>query len=68
MKLDNTERIDGPTPNGGDYSIASYFDKDGIPCNRNKAFKMIIEEFKKDGTSIHRTYGFCNSTKKTNSF
>ncbi len=59
MQNEYTEKIDGPTPNGGDYSVASYFDINGIPCNKNKAFKMVIEEFKKDGTSIYRTYGTC---------
>jgi hypothetical protein len=41
------ERHDGPTPNGGAYSIA-YFRDDG---------SMEIVEFDADGKEIHRTYG-----------
>ena len=28
---------DAPTPSGGDYSIAYYYDEDGIPCVKSKA-------------------------------
>ena len=41
-------RAEGPTPNGGDYSVL-YPRGDGT-CE--------IVEFKNDGTVVRRTYGF----------
>ena len=42
-----TERSDNPTPSGGDYSIAYYYDEDGFPCEKSKADFMNIVEYKK---------------------
>ena len=41
-----TERIEGPTPNGGDYAIAYYQDKDGELVDKDYASRVTIAEFK----------------------
>jgi hypothetical protein len=51
------ERRDGPTPNGGVYSIAYYMDASGNPVPKSRATQMKIEEYDRKGNSIHRTYG-----------
>lgn len=51
------KRIDGPTPNGGDYSEIFYFDKAGNAVDADHAARCIIRERKKDGTLICETYG-----------
>lgn len=45
------------TPSGGDLSIAYFYDKDGVPCSRDKAHHMNIVEYKNDGTRINEFYG-----------
>ena len=50
-----SERHDGPTPNGGVYSIA-HFLKDGKPVPKADATAMEIIEFDADGRQVHRTY------------
>lgn len=52
-----TERHDGPTPSGGDYSIAYYYDKDGHPCEKKQAASVNIIEFSKEGIRLNETYG-----------
>jgi len=37
---------DAPTPSGGDYSIAYYYDEDGIPCVKSKADFVNIVEYR----------------------
>ena len=32
-----TERVDEPTPSGGDYSVAYYYDKDHRPCKKSRS-------------------------------
>lgn len=49
------ERIDGPTPNGGDYAEIFYQDADGQPCPKDKAVKAEGVEYK-EGKEISRTY------------
>jgi len=51
------ERVDGPTPSGGDYSEIFYFDKAGNAVDADHAARCIIRECKKDGTLIRETYG-----------
>lgn len=41
----NTERIEGPTPNGGDYAIAYYQDENGELVDKDKASQVTIAEF-----------------------
>lgn len=51
-----SQRDDGPTPNGGAYSIAYFSDARGNPCAREDAHSMEIVEFDADGEAVHRTY------------
>lgn len=51
-------RREGPTPNGGVYSIAYYSKADGTPCPRKESENVEIVEFDKDGNRIMSTYGF----------
>ena len=46
-----------PTPNGGDLSIAYFYDKENNPCKREEAAYMNIVEYKNDGTRINESYG-----------
>ena len=55
-----TERHDSPTPNGGDYSIAYYYNDDG-PCDKKEATRVNIVEYKKGGIRINEVYGMLDS-------
>ena len=50
------ERSDNPTPNGGDYSIAYYYNEDGELCEKKNAARVNIVEYKKGGVRINETY------------
>lgn len=50
------ERHDGPTPNGGAYSIAYFLDDHRDPVAKDEATAMEIIEFDADGEQVHRTY------------
>ena len=52
------ERVDGATPNGGDYSIAYYYDKKHIPCKKQDAYIKVIVEYTKDDEYINSTTSF----------
>lgn len=57
MPADETsERIAGPTPNGGAYSVANYLDADRNPCPKSEAALIEILEFDEDGDSIFQTW------------
>lgn len=60
MGNDCSERIDGPTPNGGAYAIAYFRDADGKPCSKDMATNIEIVEFDENGRDVFRTYGLCN--------
>lgn len=45
------------TPNGGDFSTAFFYDKDGNPCKKEQAAFMNIVEYTKDRTRINESYG-----------
>jgi len=51
-----TERVDGSTPSGGDYSIAYYYDEDNIPCKKSKAKSVHIVEYTKDGGRVNEIH------------
>lgn len=53
------ERVEGKTPNGGDYSEIYYQDNDGNPVDESEATKFVLRECKSDGTLISETFGFC---------
>jgi hypothetical protein len=57
------ERSDNPTPSGGDYSIAYYYDDDG-PCEKSKANRVNIVEYKKGGIRINEHYGLLGRNGK----
>ncbi len=50
-----TERQDGWTPSGGDYSVAYYY-KDGHPCVKEEADAVNIIEYKANGERLNETY------------
>lgn len=52
-----TEKREGKTVNGGDYSIAYYYDNDGRPCVKAKAKKVNIVEYLNDGSRVNECYG-----------
>ena len=52
-----TERHEGATPLGGDYSIAYYYDADNNPCEKAKAKHVNIVIYDKDGRRINEVYG-----------
>ena len=51
------KRIDGPTPNGGVYSVARYFDEDGNPVDESVGPVVVITEYDRNDRSVFRTYG-----------
>ena len=51
-----TERHDNPTPSGGDYSVAFYYDKNGEPCKKEDAVRVNVVEYKKGGIRINEVY------------
>lgn len=51
------ERVDGPTPNGGDYAEMYLFDKKGrIVDDEKKAVRGVIRECKKNGELLMETW------------
>lgn len=54
---ETSERIEGPTPNGGAYAIAYYRGEDGNPTVKAEAHSVEIVEYDKEGNAVHRTYG-----------
>lgn len=52
-----TETIWGKTLNGGDYSVAYYYNSDGNPCKKSEATAVNIVEYTKDGERINECYG-----------
>lgn len=59
MKADTryTERIVGKTPNGGDYSIAYYYDAQQNPCRKTEAKFVNIVEYTQAGVRVNECYG-----------
>jgi hypothetical protein len=55
------ERHDKPTPNGGAYSIAFFYDKDRQPCSKQQAVFINIVEYAQDGSRINEVYGHVSS-------
>jgi hypothetical protein len=54
MADETEERVDGPTPNGGAYSIAYFRDAEGNPCQKAGAAEIV--EFDAKGEAVHRSY------------
>jgi hypothetical protein len=55
--METMERTEGPTPSGGAYSEAHFFDDDMNPVSKESATQIIIRECSKDGTLINTTHG-----------
>lgn len=51
------KRIDGRTPNGGDYSEIYFLDAKGDMVDEKDAVEFIIRECKIDGELVQTTYG-----------
>ncbi len=51
-----TETRYGPTPSGGAYSTAYYYDADGQPCEKAKAKSVNIIEYSEDGGRVNESY------------
>lgn len=56
-----SQRIEGPTPQGGAYAIAYFTDGDGRPCPKARAAHAEIIEYDEAGDGIFRTYGDLSS-------
>ena len=52
-----TERHDNPTPSGGDYSVAFYYDENHNPCTREEVWYINIVEYTAEGARINEHYG-----------
>lgn len=55
------ERVEGKTPNGGDYSEIYYQDEKGNPVDETEAKKFVLRECKSDGTLVHEIFGRCDN-------
>jgi hypothetical protein len=55
------ERHDKPTPNGGAYSIAFFYNKNKHPCSKERAVFINIVEYASDGSRINEVYGYISS-------
>lgn len=51
-----TEKSNHPTPSGGDYSVAYYYDAKGNPCVKEKAIFVNVIEYKKGNIRINEHY------------
>lgn len=52
-----TERHEGKTPLGGDYSIAYFYDADHNPCVKAEAKYANIVIYDKSGRRVNEVYG-----------
>lgn len=62
-----TETHKGPTPSGGAYSTAYFYDEEGCPCKREDASFMNIVEYSVDGTRINEHYGMVGKAYRKDS-
>ncbi|GAA2736989.1 hypothetical protein [Actinocorallia aurantiaca] len=51
-----SRRVEGPTPNGGAYSVG-YFFRGGLAVPQRYADRMLIVEYDEDDRPFHRTWG-----------
>lgn len=56
-----TETHKGPTPSGGAYSTAYFYNEEGFPCKREEASYMNIVEYSAEGERINEHYGMKGS-------
>lgn len=60
-KEQNFKRIDGATPNGGQYAILYFRDNNGRPCSESKAATVEAVEYSADDVELFRTYAIVNN-------
>jgi len=65
---ETSERREGPTPNGGAYSITYYRDARGVPTTRDRARSVEIIEYDVEGEAIHSTIGYLNPQHRCRSW
>jgi hypothetical protein len=51
-----SERHDGPTPNGGAYSVANFLDGERRPCPKADAVYIEILEYDESDNNVGRTW------------
>ena len=51
-----TEKHDYPTISGGDFSVAYFYDAEGKPCEKDKAKRINIVEYKEGWKRISEHY------------
>lgn len=61
--MQTKERIDGKTPNGGDYSEIYYLDKNKKSCDKRSATRVFIRECTAEGKIVQETYGIIKETE-----
>lgn len=54
------QKVEEPTPNGGDYSEIYYFDDNNNIVDEEEATRCIIRECLNNGKLIQETRGICN--------
>lgn len=52
-----SERSEGATPLGGDYSIAFFYDENHNPCEKGKAKFVNTVIYDKGGKRVNEVYG-----------
>lgn len=52
-----SRRKDGPTPNGGTYSVVYFLDDSGELVDEAEATNVELVEFDAEGSQVFRTYG-----------
>ncbi|MBV8232569.1 MAG: hypothetical protein JO329_21515, partial [Planctomycetaceae bacterium] len=63
-----SERIDGPTPNGGVYAIAYWIGAGGKRATKDQAEGVEIVEFDSQDRAIHRTYASLKASRPFDAF
>lgn len=53
------QRIEGKTPNGGEYSEIHYLDSENNPVDEAEAVKCVIRECLANGELVHETWAKC---------
>lgn len=53
---ETTERVEGPTPNGGAYAIVYYQAADGAPVPKSEAVRGEAFEYTADGKPLGITF------------
>lgn len=60
-----TERVEGPTPNGGAYAVIVYLGEDGDQAEKEQAAAAEVVEYDEQDEAIFRTYANFKSVRGT---